>query len=130
MKFRADHVVRPYSRSFSWDAKVRILPLFHVRVRDAYADGAGSGQVQLLSALTVASDKNNPELNSSSLHRYLAEAVWYPSALLPSAGVQWSSIDNRRALATLTDFGNKGRPELARSYQAGKHRSIPWDRGR
>lgn len=106
MKFRAQQVVMPYSRSFSWDAKVRILPLVHVRVRDAYTDGVGTGQVQVLSALTIASDRNKPELNSASLHRYLAEAVWYPSALLPSAGVQWSSIDDRRALATLTDFGN------------------------
>jgi hypothetical protein len=106
MKFRADHVVRPYSRSFAWDARLRILPLVHVRVSDAYADGVGSGQVQLLSALTVACDSNKPELNSASLHRYLAEAVWYPTALLPSAGVQWSPIDNRRAFATLSDLGN------------------------
>lgn len=106
MKFRAQQVIMPYSRSFSWDAKVRILPLVHVRVRDAYADGVGSGQVQVLSVLTIASDRNKPELNSASLHRYLAEAVWYPSALLPSAGVQWSSIDDRKALATLTDLGN------------------------
>lgn len=106
MKFRAEHVARPCSRSFSWDAKVRILPLVHVRVRDAYANGVGSGQVQLLSALTIASDSNKPELNSASLHRYLAEAVWYPTALAPSAGVQWTPIDNRRALATLTDLGN------------------------
>jgi hypothetical protein len=106
MKFRAQQVVMPYSRSFSWEAKVRILPLVHVRVRDAYVDGAGSGQVQVLSALTIASDRNKPELNSASLHRYLAEAVWYPSALLPSAGVRWRSIDDRRALATLTDLSN------------------------
>ncbi len=106
MKFRADHVVRPDSRSFSWDAKLRVLPLVHVRVRDAYAEGVGSGQVQLLSVLTVASDSNKPELNSGSLHRYLAEAVWYPTALLPSAGVQWSAIDSRSALATLSDQGN------------------------
>ncbi|WP_425532220.1 DUF6920 family protein [Aromatoleum anaerobium] len=48
--------------------------------------GVGSGQAQLLSAVTVASDRDKPELNSGSLHRYLAEAVWYPTALLPSAG--------------------------------------------
>jgi len=106
MKFWADHVVMPRRRSFSWDAKVRILPLVHVPVRDAYADGIGSGQVQLLSAVTLASDRDKPELNSSSLHRYLAEAVWYPTALLPSAGVQWSPMDNRTALAKLRDFGN------------------------
>jgi hypothetical protein len=62
--------------------------------------------VQLLSALTIASDSNKPELNSASLHRYLAEAVWYPTALMTSAGVQWSPIDNRRALATLSHLGN------------------------
>lgn len=106
MRFRADHVVRPPSRSFHWDAKVDILPLLHMRVRDGYANGVGSGQVQLLSAVTVASDRDKPELNSSSLHRFLAEAVWYPTALLPSAGVQWDPIDDTRALATLADCGN------------------------
>lgn len=105
-KFRANHVVRPDNRSFSWDARVQVFPLIHVRVRDAYADGVGSGQVQLLSALYLASDRDKPELNSSSLHRYLAEAVWYPTALLPSAGVQWRPIDGRTASATLCDSGS------------------------
>jgi hypothetical protein len=106
MKFRAEHRVTPASRTFCWDARVRVLPLLHLLVRDAYADGVGSGQVQLLSTVTVASDRNRPELNTASLHRYLAEAVWYPTALLPSAGVQWSPVDDRRAVATLSDLGN------------------------
>ena len=63
MKFQANHIVRPHNRSFSWDAKLRILPLVHVRVRDTYADGVGSGQVQLLSAVTLASDRDKSELN-------------------------------------------------------------------
>lgn len=106
MKFRAQHMVMPESRTFSWDARVRVLPILHLRVRDAYADGVGSGQVKLLSTVTVASDRNRPELNAASLHRYLAEAVWYPTALLPSAGVQWRPVDDRRAVATLSDLGN------------------------
>jgi hypothetical protein len=106
MKFRAEHRVTPESRTFCWDARVRVLPLLYLRVRDAYADGVGSGQVQLLSAVTVASDRNRPERNAASLHRYLAEAVWYPTALLPSAGVQWSPVDERSAVATLSDLGN------------------------
>ena len=141
-KFRANHVVRPYERSFVWGAKVRILPLVHVRVRDAYADGVGSGQVQLLSAVTLASDRDKPKLNSSSLHRYLAEAVWYPTALLPSAGVQWSPIDNRTALAILSDVGNtvslefrfNDAAEIVGIYTAGRWRRTangyeltPWE---
>jgi len=106
MRFRAQHMVMPESRRFSWDAWVRVLPLLHLRVRDAYANGVGSGQVKLLSTVTVASDRNRPELNAASLHRYLAEAVWYPTALLPTAGVQWRPVDDRSAVATLSDSEN------------------------
>ena len=40
VEFRAEHVVRPASMSFFWDARARILPLLHLRVRGVYADGA------------------------------------------------------------------------------------------
>jgi hypothetical protein len=131
MKFRAEHMVTPESRRFSWDARVRVLPLLHLRVRDAYADGIGSGQVKLLSTVTVASDRNRPELNTASLHRYLAEAVWYPTALLPSAGVQWSPVDDRSAVATLSDLGNTVSLEFRfndRAEVVGIHTEGRWNR--
>ena len=68
-----------------WNARVEVAPLLHVRVCDALVEGRGSGHVSLLSAFTVSSDSGTPEMNAGSLHRYLAEAVWYPVALLPSA---------------------------------------------
>jgi hypothetical protein len=37
------------------------------------------------------------------LMRFFAEASWYPTALLPSQGVQWEPVDDRSALGTLTD---------------------------
>jgi hypothetical protein len=74
-----------------------------MEVQDALADGQGSGRVRLLSLFTVASQPDTPALHSGALHRYLAEAVWYPSALLPGPALQWSPIDDRRALATLAD---------------------------
>lgn len=76
-----------------------MLPLVHVRIRDTYADGVGTGRVQVLSAMTLACDSYRPELNSASVHRYLAEAVWYPTALLPCAGVPWRAIDDPTAQA-------------------------------
>ena len=105
MAFEAEHIVAPRSAGFVWNARVAVAPLLHVRVRDALVAGRGSGQVSLLSAFTVAADAGTPEMNSGSLHRYLAEAVWYPTALLPSAKLRWSAVDNRRALATLTEDG-------------------------
>ena len=106
LKFRAKQVVDPRSRRFSWDAEVQVMPFAHLRVTDDYAQGAGSGEIRLLSAMTLASGRNEPELNSAALHRYLAESVWYPTVLLPGAGVQWSPIDDVRAAATLSDGGN------------------------
>ena len=35
--------------------------------------------------------------------RFLAEATWYPTVLLPSQGVQWEPVDDRSAYATLTE---------------------------
>ena len=103
MTFEAEHIVVPPAIGFVWNARVRVAPLLHVRVRDALIEGRGSGQVSLLSAFTVSADADTPEMNSGSLHRYLAEAVWYPSALLPSPRLRWTGIDATRALATLTD---------------------------
>jgi hypothetical protein len=66
-------------------------------------EGRGAGHVSLLSAFTVSAAADTPEMNSGSLHRFLAEAVWYPTALLPNGTLVWTPIDSARALATLTD---------------------------
>jgi hypothetical protein len=105
MPFVAEHVVIPPATGFVWNARVKVAPLLHVRVVDSLIEGRGAGQVSLLSALTVSAAADAPEMNSGSLHRYLAEAVWYPSALLPGPNLQWHAIDATRALATLTDQG-------------------------
>jgi hypothetical protein len=100
--YRADQIVTPVPPAFVWDARVRVAPLLHVRVRDAYVGGRGVGQVSLLSAISLSQEQGGAELNAGELYRYLAEAVWFPTALLPSAGVRWTPIDDSKALATLT----------------------------
>lgn len=105
MPFHAEHIVVPAATGFVWNARVNVAPFVHVRVRDALVEGKGSGQVSLLSAFTMSGAAGGVEMNSGSLHRYLAEAVWYPTALLPSAALKWTAIDAGRALATLTSHG-------------------------
>jgi hypothetical protein len=97
MPFEAEHLVAPATIGFLWNARVNVAPLLHVRVRDAFLAGQGSGNVSLLSAFNVSADGGTPEMNSGSLHRFLAEAVWYPTALLPSPKLQWSPIHANRA---------------------------------
>lgn len=103
--FTASQVVVPRSNSFLWNAKVEMPLATHVRVLDSYIAGIGSGRVSLLSSFGVASEAGTSELNSGALHRYLAEAVWFPTALLPQSGVEWSPLDDDSAMATLTHRG-------------------------
>ena len=105
MPFEAEHTAAPRAVGLVWNARVHVAPLLHVAVRDAYVAGEGSSHVSLLSALPVSAARGTPEMNSGSLHRFLAEAVWYPTALLPGSNVRWTAIDAGRALATLTDHG-------------------------
>jgi hypothetical protein len=104
-RFTAIHTASASAPGFVWEARVKFLPLFHISVLDAYVAGEGCSRVSVLSALTVAAQNGGFEVNSGSLHRYLAEAVWYPTALLPSRTLHWTAIDSTKALATLTDAG-------------------------
>jgi hypothetical protein len=105
LRFTAEQTVAPEAAAFVWDARVALLPGLQLRVVDALLDGRGAGEVRLFSALRVASDADTPELNAGALHRFLAEAVWYPTALRPSAHLRWSALDERAALATLSAAG-------------------------
>lgn len=105
LSFTADHLAVPAATGFLWNARIVLPAAMHLRVLDGYIDGEGSGRVSLMSAFPVATESGLPELDAGALHRYLAEAVWYPTALLPAAGVSWRAIDERSALATLSDHG-------------------------
>jgi hypothetical protein len=77
-------------------------------------------------------------MNEAEFVRYLAEAVWYPTALLPAAGVEWEAVDETSARATMTDgdvtasavfhFGEDGRVErvTAKRYRQETDDFAPW----
>lgn len=142
--FTANEYFSIHPAAFLWDANMDMNPLLNVRVRDAFLDGKGSTKAKIASLLTVADAKNAPELDTGALQRFLGEAAWIPTALLPSENLSWSAIDERRALATLTEsgttvslefrFNEKG--EIAEVYAPerfretnGRFEKTPW-RGR
>jgi hypothetical protein len=86
---------------FFWNASVSIAPFVSLRIHDVYTGGDGSANVSLFGIITLDGADPSPELNEAELQRYLAESVWYPTALLPSEGVQWEAIDDSAAEATL-----------------------------
>ena len=91
----------PGAPGFVWDARVRMLPGVDAYVRDSFAGGAGSMHASVAGLVTVADSHGSPEIAAGALMRYLAEAPWFPTALLPGQGVTWAAAAEQRATATL-----------------------------
>lgn len=94
-------------RGFVWDAAISMLPLIPVRVRDSYIGGEGAMRGRIGGLVPVVDQSGTPELASGALARWLGEAVWLPSALLPSSELRWDPVDDTSARATLTDRGTQ-----------------------
>jgi hypothetical protein len=101
-RFTATEDFYPGAPGFVWDARVRMMPGVSAFVRDAFAGGEGSMFAAVGGVVTVADAHGTPELAAGALMRYLAEAPWFPTALLPSQGVIWSPLSGDWARATLT----------------------------
>lgn len=140
--FKARQISVPRAPGFVWDARVKLAPLLSLRVRDSYVGSEGSGRVSLLGFIPVGADSSVAELDSGALHRFLAEAVWYPTALLPGPSLVWSRIDNTKSLATLTvsgttvslEFRFNQSGEISGIYSPGrwgrfhgKYQQVPWE---
>ena len=96
-------VARP---GFVWDARMTLAPGMTVRVHDAYIAGEGYLRPAILGLVSLGSLHGGGELARGELMRFLAEAAWYPTALLPREGLRWDAIDERCARATLVDGAN------------------------
>lgn len=88
---------------YIWDAQIDVFPAASVRVFDAYVGGEGLLRANLYGGIPLASAGPDSRMNAAELQRYLSETPWFPTALLPAAGVTWEGIDDRSARATIDD---------------------------
>lgn len=115
---------------FVWDGRVSLLPGLALLVHDACVAGEGLLHATLAGCLTLSRLQGTPAVAQGELMRYLAEAAWYPTALLPGQGVHWDAIDARSARATLSEgsttaalvfrFGDDDLVESVRSEARGR----------
>lgn len=140
--FASIQEVRMARPGFVWHARVFAAPGVAVQVHDAYIAGEGLLQAALLGLVTVAEQRGTGDFARDELLRWLAEAAWYPTALLPSQGVRWEGVDAQRARATLHDgalavtleFEFGADDLIARVYAPGRGRLVggrsiqtPWE---
>ncbi|HDZ88793.1 MAG TPA: hypothetical protein ENH38_09295 [Nitrospirae bacterium] len=140
-KIEAEQYFSSSPRAFVWNSIISIIPGISIRVCDSYIEGKGGMKVKLLSLFTLIDAQNRRELDEGALQRYLAEAVWFPTALLPSQGVTWTALEDHKAKALISDsdittslefeFNEKG--EVVSVYTpsryrevSGKYEPTPW----
>ena len=88
---------------FLWDARVSMRPGVSVHVLDSYIAGIGLMHASMLGLFTVARVNGEGVIANGEFMRFFAEAMWYPTALLPSQGVRWDPVDAKSANATIVD---------------------------
>jgi hypothetical protein len=101
--FTSNQKVVTQRPGFFWDGRVAVLPGMPVCVHDAYVAGEGILRASLLGLVSLIKLRGTCGMAQGELMRFLAEAAWYPTALLPSQGVRWEAADDRSAYATLTE---------------------------
>ena len=133
-RFQAVQHVLGEPPGFVWDASVDVAPLVKMRVLDAYVAGRGTSRASLLGLAPLGPPAEGAQADAASLMRWLAEAAWWPGALLPRPGLTWTAVDQRCARATLIDgrtsvsvdfhFGEDG---LLERCSALRHRAVGGD---
>ena len=88
-----------------WDASIAMMPMVAALVRDSYIHGHAQMTASLQGAYTIVDQSGAPELNAGALQRWLGEAVWFPTALLPSERLAWTPHGDRSAYVTVRDAG-------------------------
>ncbi|MBU2704769.1 hypothetical protein KCM76_02180 [Zooshikella marina] len=91
--------------AFVFSATTVMFPGIWARAFDAFAKGKMDMKAKILSTITVVDEKETPELNKTSLQRWLLESPLYPTALLPGGPVQWEAINEQQARAIVSSDG-------------------------
>lgn len=109
---------------FVWDGRISVLPGLRVHVHDAYVAGEGILHPSIAGIATLMNLRGGGAIAQGELMRFLAEAPWYPTALLPSQGVRWEAIDDHSARASFAD----GAVSVSLTLHFGSDDLIDWVR--
>ncbi|MFB3166798.1 DUF6544 family protein [Neobacillus sp. 179-C4.2 HS] len=103
MPSKAEQYFTVEEPGFVWIADVKMAPLVDLSGMDTFNAGKGKMKIKLLSLFPVV-DSEGPEMDSSTMMRYLAEMMWFPTAAL-SPYIKWEKIDRNSAKATMEHEG-------------------------
>jgi hypothetical protein len=121
LPFRARQVLNPH-RGFVWAARAAGV----IAGSDRHLDGDG-GMDWKLAGLVIVAHAQGPDVSRSAAGRAGAEAIWLPTALLPSFGVRWSAAADDQVTAHI-QVGDTPVELRLRLDAAGRIASLVFDR--
>lgn len=80
------------------------LPMAMTKGRDFFYQGNGAMLIKIAGLIPIVNVKNNDKISESSLHRFLMEICWYPTAAIEDY-IRWESINDSAARAIITYQG-------------------------
>lgn len=92
---------------FLWDARIAMPPGVAVRVVDSYIVGNDLLRASIVGLFTMADMRGGGDIARGEFMRHFAEAVWYPTALLPSQSVKWEAVPLADEVARMRPQGRK-----------------------
>src|SRR5215831_9128041 len=95
--FKARQLFTVQPAGYVWDARVGFAPGLGIFVRDGLVTGEGSIRAAIAGLIPVAGGRGSPGLAAGAAHRFLAEALWFPTALLLNPVLRWVAMDERTA---------------------------------
>jgi hypothetical protein len=102
--FTSQQRISLHPAGFVWNGRITVLPgLVQIWVHDAYVEGEGILTAALGGWATLMTLRDRQTLAQGELQRFLAEAVWYPTAFLPSQGAIWTAMGENMAQVTLQE---------------------------
>ncbi|MFC0876645.1 DUF6920 family protein [Saccharicrinis sp. FJH2] len=84
---------------FVWRGKVPFMS-----ATDLFINKQGNLQIRLFQTIRII-NKKDEKINQGELLRWLAEAPWYPTALLPSKNLSWEKVNDSECKIIFTSEG-------------------------
>ena len=100
----AKQYIRVDKPGYLWYVDLPMIPMINTKGRDLFYEGEGSMVIRIGSVIPVVNVAGNHKINESSLHRFLLELPWYPTAALEDY-MSWEEIDHLTARGILSYKG-------------------------
>lgn len=93
-KFSADQYVSMNPAQFLWAATSEYWPMTPLGIITSYISGKGKTAAWLWGWVT-AYENSGLQMKAYLMLRWLGEAVWYPTALLPGEEIKWEPLTSK-----------------------------------